>query len=95
MNVTTSSHNSQQVNKGFRVDVSRGTLNSRVSSEWFSRPEIEKNERNNRSASSSSEGAAPMECRRPREGCKCWCHDDTPLRIGRRSAVNYSSKPEA
>lgn len=35
-------HNSQTVNKGFRVDVSRGSLNSRVSSEWFSRPDDER-----------------------------------------------------
>lgn len=42
MNIITSSHNSQQVNKGFRVDVSRGSLNSRVSSEWFSRPDDER-----------------------------------------------------
>lgn len=41
MNIT-SSHNSQPVNKGFRVDVSRGSLNSRVSSEWFSRPDDER-----------------------------------------------------
>lgn len=42
MNIITSSHNSQPVNKGFRVDVSRGSLNSRVSSEWFSRPDDER-----------------------------------------------------
>ncbi len=42
MNIITSSRNSQQVNKGFRVDVSRGSLNSRVSSEWFSRPDDER-----------------------------------------------------
>nr|WP_313533775.1 DUF932 domain-containing protein [Brucella anthropi] len=42
MNIITSSNNSQQVNKGFRVDVSRGSLNSRVSSEWFSRPDDER-----------------------------------------------------
>lgn len=41
MNIT-SSHNSQPVNKSFRVDVSRGSLNSRVSSEWFSRPDDER-----------------------------------------------------
>ncbi|MEE9926046.1 MAG: DUF932 domain-containing protein [Brucella anthropi] len=42
MNVITSSHDRQPVNKGFRVDVSRGSLNSRVSSEWFSRPDDER-----------------------------------------------------
>lgn len=42
MNIIESSQNSQQVNKGFRVDVSRGSLNSRVSSEWFSRPDDER-----------------------------------------------------
>ncbi|EXL02364.1 MULTISPECIES: hypothetical protein [Brucella] len=42
MNIITSSHNSQPVNKGFRVDVSRGSLNSCVSSEWFSRPDDER-----------------------------------------------------
>ena len=42
MNIISSSQNSQPVNKGFRVDVSRGTLNSRVSSEWFSRPDDER-----------------------------------------------------
>ncbi|MBN9052220.1 MAG: DUF932 domain-containing protein, partial [Rhizobiales bacterium] len=42
MNIIESSQNSQQVNTGFRVDVSRGSLNSRVSSEWFSRPDDER-----------------------------------------------------
>lgn len=42
MNIITSSQNSQPVKKGFRVDVSRGSLNSRVSSEWFSRPDDER-----------------------------------------------------
>lgn len=42
MNLITSSQDSQQVNKGFRVDVSRGSLNTRVSSEWFSRPDDER-----------------------------------------------------
>ncbi|MCQ1569145.1 DUF932 domain-containing protein [Neorhizobium galegae] len=31
-----------QVNKGFRVDVTRGEHNGRVSSEWFSRPDDER-----------------------------------------------------
>ena len=42
MNIITSSHDSQQVNKGFRVDISRGVNIDRVSSEWFSRPDDER-----------------------------------------------------
>ncbi|MBC8719958.1 DUF932 domain-containing protein [Ochrobactrum sp. Marseille-Q0166] len=42
MNVITSSHNSQPINKGFRVDISRGVNIDRVSSEWFSRPDDER-----------------------------------------------------
>ncbi|KAB2715165.1 DUF932 domain-containing protein [Brucella intermedia] len=42
MNIITSSHNSQPVNKGFRVDISRGVNIDRVSSEWFSRPDDER-----------------------------------------------------
>lgn len=34
--------NTQRVTNGFRVDPSRGTSNSRVSSEWFSRPDDER-----------------------------------------------------
>lgn len=34
--------NSQPVSKGFRVDVSRGTMMDCVSSEWFSRPDDER-----------------------------------------------------
>ncbi|UXS53077.1 DUF932 domain-containing protein [Agrobacterium tumefaciens] len=37
-----SSQNGQPVDSGFRVDVSRGSLNGRVSSEWFSRPDDER-----------------------------------------------------
>lgn len=42
MNFTESSQSRQQVSKGFRVDVSRGAHNGRVSSEWFSRPDDER-----------------------------------------------------
>ena len=42
MNIISSSQNSQPVSTGFRVDVSRGSLNGRVSSEWFSRPDDER-----------------------------------------------------
>jgi hypothetical protein len=42
MNFIASSQNGQQVNKGFRVDVTRGEHNGRVSSEWFSRPDDER-----------------------------------------------------
>lgn len=42
MNIITSSHNSQPVNKGFCVDISRGVNIDRVSSEWFSRPDDER-----------------------------------------------------
>ncbi|KKX29419.1 hypothetical protein [Rhizobium sp. LC145] len=41
MNIS-SSQNSQPVSSGFRVDASRGCLNTRVSSEWFSRPDDER-----------------------------------------------------
>ncbi|MGK6317132.1 DUF932 domain-containing protein [Neorhizobium sp. DT-125] len=41
MNIS-SSQNSQPVSSGFRIDVSRGSLNTRVSSEWFSRPDDER-----------------------------------------------------
>jgi len=37
-----SSQNSQPVSGGFRVDVSRGSLTTRVSSQWFSRPDDER-----------------------------------------------------
>lgn len=42
MNFIDSSQNGHQVNKGFRVDVTRGEHNGRVSSEWFSRPDDER-----------------------------------------------------
>ncbi|MGV2184087.1 DUF932 domain-containing protein [Rhizobium rhizogenes] len=42
MNFIDSSQHSQKVNNGFRVDVSRGEHNGRVSSEWFSRPDDER-----------------------------------------------------
>ncbi|KJF71765.1 MULTISPECIES: hypothetical protein [Agrobacterium] len=42
MNFIASSQNGHQVNKGFRVDVTRGEHNGRVSSEWFSRPDDER-----------------------------------------------------
>ncbi|WP_320203062.1 DUF932 domain-containing protein [Agrobacterium rosae] len=42
MNFITNSQNGHQVNKGFRVDVTRGEHNGRVSSEWFSRPDDER-----------------------------------------------------
>jgi hypothetical protein len=42
MNFIDSSEHSQKVNNGFRVDVSRGEHNGRVSSEWFSRPDDER-----------------------------------------------------
>lgn len=42
MNLIASSQNGHQVNKGFRVDVTRGEQNGRVSSEWFSRPDDER-----------------------------------------------------
>jgi hypothetical protein len=42
MNFIASSQNGHQVNRGFRVDVTRGDHNGRVSSEWFSRPDDER-----------------------------------------------------
>lgn len=42
MTFIASSQNGHQVNKGFRVDVTRGEHNGRVSSEWFSRPDDER-----------------------------------------------------
>lgn len=42
MNFTASSQNDHQVNRGFRVDVTRGGHSGRVSSEWFSRPDDER-----------------------------------------------------
>lgn len=41
MNIINSQHG-QQVDKGFRVDISRGENIGRVSSEWFSRPDDER-----------------------------------------------------
>lgn len=42
MNFIASSQNGHQVNRGFRVDVTRGEHNGRVSSEWFSRSDDER-----------------------------------------------------
>lgn len=42
MNIISSTQHGQQVNKGFRVDISRGENIGRVSSEWFSRPDDER-----------------------------------------------------
>lgn len=42
MNFLESNQSRQQVADGFRVDVSRGAHNGRVSSEWFSRPDDER-----------------------------------------------------
>lgn len=42
MNIISSNQNGQQVNGGFRVDISRGERIGRVSSEWFSRPDDER-----------------------------------------------------
>lgn len=42
MNIISSNQNGQQVNGGFRVDISRGECIGRVSSEWFSRPDDER-----------------------------------------------------
>lgn len=42
MKTMTLNHHQQPVSKGFRVDISRGQNVSRVSSEWFSRPDDER-----------------------------------------------------
>src|SRR5258708_34644450 len=42
MTVMTLTQNERPVSSGFRVDVSRGERVSRVSSEWFSRPDDER-----------------------------------------------------
>src|ERR1700721_616829 len=42
MSMITPTQNEQPVSSGFRVDISRGELVGRVSSEWFSRPDDER-----------------------------------------------------
>ncbi|WOH53236.1 DUF932 domain-containing protein [Bradyrhizobium sp. sBnM-33] len=42
MNMMTPAQSEQTVSSGFRVDISRGQRNGRVSSEWFTRPDDER-----------------------------------------------------